>query len=68
MPALTPQSTPEGAANARRSPRDGCALRLLGRALGRPFLKSVELKDFTVYESIDNSPYVRWQPAAAEKP
>lgn len=40
----------------------------VNRALGRPFLKSVELKNFTVYESVENSPYVRWQPAAAEGP
>jgi hypothetical protein len=37
MPAWTPQNTPEGVANARRSPSYGCALRLLGRVLGRPF-------------------------------
>lgn len=40
----------------------------VNRALGHRFLKSVELKDFVVYESVDNSPYVRWQPAAAESP
>lgn len=39
----------------------------VNRALGRPFLKSVDLKSFTVYESVENSPYVRWQPAAAEE-
>jgi len=39
----------------------------VNRALGRPFLKSVELKNFTVYESVENSPYVRWQPAAADE-
>ncbi|RPE70887.1 hypothetical protein EDC62_1377 [Tibeticola sediminis] len=37
MPALASQNTPEGVANARRSPSYGCALRLLGRALWRPF-------------------------------
>ncbi|MCI4440920.1 MAG: hypothetical protein JHC36_06900 [Tibeticola sp.] len=37
MPAWTSQSTPEGVGNARRSPSDGCALRRLGRVLGRPF-------------------------------
>ena len=40
----------------------------VNRAMGRPFVKSVQIKDFTVYESVDNSPYVRWQPAAAESP
>ncbi len=37
MPALTTQNTPEGVAKARRSARYGFALRLLGRALERPF-------------------------------
>ncbi len=36
MPAWTPKGTPEGDADARRSLRCGCALRLLGRAVGRP--------------------------------
>ncbi len=40
----------------------------VNRAMGRRFLKSVEIKDFAVYESVDNAPYVRWQPAAAEGP
>ena len=37
MPALTPQNTASGVANARRSTSHGCALRLAGGALVRPF-------------------------------
>lgn len=37
MPAWTPEGTPEGVADARRSLRCGRALRLLGRAVARPF-------------------------------
>jgi len=39
----------------------------VNRAFGQPFLKSVELENFGVYESVDHSPYVRWQ-AAPEPP
>jgi len=37
MPALTLQNTACGVANARRSSGYGCALRLAGGALVRPF-------------------------------
>ena len=37
MPALTPQNTANGVANARRSPSYGAHLRLAGGFFGRPF-------------------------------
>jgi len=37
----------------------------VNRAYNRDYLRSLEIKDLAVHESIDNAPYVRWQSPAA---
>jgi cobalamin biosynthesis protein CobT len=40
----------------------------VNRAMGYPFVRSVDVKEFAIYESVDNAPYTRWQPTAVEQP